>query len=218
MLSGMDADAAAAAQTSDVRAAARRPPLRPVARLSSVVALAAAIMFATALAGHAAQPRVILVGDSVTAGWGASDASHAWPALLELPVQVDATPRAPSGRFLGRTWNAGTVVVELGICDYARGVAPEAFADHMRQILANITADRVVLVVPYLVGREGTSPWSAYAGQLLTLARMDARVVLVDLQPAFGNPATVLLDPDLVHPNDQGHAVIAQLVARAIAG
>jgi lysophospholipase L1-like esterase len=199
-------------------AARERRDRQPGFRLLPMVAIVAVISLASALVGHAAQPRVVLVGDSVTAGWGATDAGHAWPALLGFPVRVDAAPGAPSGVYVGRSWTAGTVVVELGINDYAQGVAPEAFGGRMRQIVASISAGRVVLIVPYRVGLDGTAPWDAYADQLLTVARMDPRVVLVDLRPSFGSPATDLLTPDLVHPNDRGHALIAQLVARVIAG
>jgi len=185
-------------------------------RLMPVIAIVATISLMTAIVGHAAQPRVILVGDSVTAGWGASDAGHGWPALLGLPVAVDATPGAASSVYLGRSWSAGTVVVELGINDCAQGVPPAAYGDHMRRILANVQAGRVVVVVPYRIGLESGSSWDAYAGQLLSLAQVDPRVVLVDLRPSFGAPSTALLDPDLVHPNDRGHALIARLVALAI--
>ena len=187
----------------------------PLATIMAAISIAA-ITIATTLVAHAARPRVILVGDSVTAGYGASDAGHSWTALLGVPAQVDAMPGAPSGAFVGRTWAAQTVVVTLGLNDYGQRVAPADFGARMRTIVASITAEHLVLVVPYQVGSEGRAPWDAYADQLLAIGREDHRMVLVDLRPAFGNPSTDLLDAELVHPNDVGHALMARLVAQAI--
>ena len=214
----MDAPAIAMDRRSDGPMARERQHPAPILRFLPLIAIVVATSLATALVASAAQPPVILVGDSVTAGWGASDARHAWPSLLGAPARIDAAPGAPSGAFVGRSWRAETVVVELGINDYVQGVAPDVFGGRMREIVTHISAGRVVLIVPYEVALHGAAPWDAYADQLLALARTDPRVVLVDLRPVFGRLATDLLTPDLVHPNDRGHAVIARLVARAIAG
>ncbi|MEW6225179.1 MAG: SGNH/GDSL hydrolase family protein [Chloroflexota bacterium] len=211
-------DASAMDARSDrLRVRERRRP-EPSLRSLPLIAIATLVSLTMALVASTAQPPVILVGDSVTAGWGASDARHAWPSLLGAPARIDAAPGAPSGAFVGRSWRAETVVVELGINDYVQGVAPDVFGGRMREIVTHISAGRVVLIVPYEVALHGAAPWDAYADQLLALARSDPRVVLVDLRPAFGRVGMDLLTPDLVHPNDRGHAVIANLVAQAIAG
>lgn len=186
-------------------------------RIAPILVALALVSLTTAVVSDAAQPRVILVGDSVTAGWGATDADHAWPAMLRLRAQVDAAPGAPSGAFLGRSWAAPTVVVELGINDYAQGVSPETYGDHMRRIVSSIRADRVIVIVPYRVGLAGSFPWDAYADRLWALSRRDSRVVLIDLRASFGAPTTALLTPDLVHPNDAGHELIARLVSQMVA-
>jgi len=182
-----------------------------------VITLVLAVSLLTpAIAGSA--PDVILVGDSVTAGWGASENDRAWPSLLRSGVTVDAIAGATSAAFLGRSWSARTVVIELGINDYAQSVPASAYGADVRLLVNSVHANRVVLVVPYLVAVDRAArSWNSYADELTSIARVDPRVVVVDLRTAFGPPSTWLLASDLIHPNDRGHAVIAHLVAEAIA-
>jgi lysophospholipase L1-like esterase len=197
--------------------ATTRTPLPPVIRASAFVAVAVlASMLAFAIVAAATRPAVLFLGDSVTAGYGARDAAAAFPALVDPRALVDGEPGAPSGVFVGRSWRAATAVVELGINDYVLGVSVDAYRDNMAAVLASLSADRVVVVVPYEIGARRAGTWDAYADALVAVAARDARVRVVDLRTAFGAPDTRLLDADLIHPNDRGHALIARLVAAAI--
>ena len=166
-----------------------------------------------------AEPAVaplVFVGDSVTAGWGASAMDRRFASIVDANAIVDAAPGATSAYFADRDWTADTVVIELGINDWVNGIRPFAFRAHVAAILRSVNAVRVILVVPYEVGGSRTGPWDVYADELIALGQSDERVTLVDLRTAFGEPSTALLGPDLVHPNDRGHLVIAAMIRRAM--
>lgn len=185
-------------------------------RAAATVAVSLALVLASTLASRAAEPRVLVIGDSLSAGYGARAPDRGWPSLLGVPIAGEAAPGMTSSFFVGRSWRAEIAVVELGINDCRDGVPPVVFALQMREILLSVSARRIVLIVPYETGGERGSGWRPYAQSLVDLARGDPRVALVDLRPAFGAPTTRLLAPDLIHPNDAGHALIAQLVATAL--
>ena len=211
-----DAFAPSTRATRGERVATGRP-LPPVMRLSAFVVVSAlASLLAFALVAAATRPAVLFLGDSVTAGWGATDLAAAFPAIVDPDALVDGEPGAPSGVFVGRGWRAATAVVELGINDYVLGVPVATYRANMERVLASVSADRVVVVVPYEIGGRRAGTWDAYADALVAVAVTDPRVRIVDLRAAFGQPGTGLLDPDLIHPNDRGHALIARLVGAAV--
>ena len=197
--------------------AATGSPLPPVLRIGAflvVSVLASLIAFAFVMA--ATRPAVVFLGDSVTAGWGASAAAAAFPALVDPSAPVDGEPGAPSGVFVGRSWRAGTAIVELGINDWVLGVSVATYRANMERVLASVSADLVVVVVPYAIGGTRAGAWDAYADALVAVATADPRARIVDLRAAFGPPSADLLAPDLIHPNDAGHALIARLVGAAL--
>ena len=159
-------------------------------------------------------PNVLIVGDSLAAGWGASAMTL---ALLRGWGQTSSSKA--SGRSL-----VPVPRPQLGSTSRRRRAWPQRLGDRratqdLRSTSRASFLDRCSsgrLIVPYQPGGERAPGWSPYAGALLEGARSDPRVRVVDLRQPFGKPSASWLAPDLVHPNDRGHALIADLVRQAI--
>jgi len=177
-------------------------------------------------AEHDTRPRVIFLGDSLTAGYGVN-ADEAFPAvigemlaaegvnvqIINMGVSGDTT----AGGLRRLEWSLkqqpDVLVVGLGGNDGLRGLAPEATARNLRQIIerARESGARVLLLgmmMPPNYGPEYTEQFRAIYPRL---AR-DLEVPLVPfLLEGVGGDAT-LNQPDGIHPTAEGHRRVAENV------
>jgi len=205
-------------------AAVRRTALAP---LAAVIALAAVAALAAAAAGCRRAPpnldspgtAIVCLGDSITAGAGATE-GHGYPEVLaaRLGVEVidDGVPGDTAAAGLARlpqvlAQDPWLVIVELGGNDILRQVPVESTAEALDGIVHQLLAARVL---PVLVAVEGPFGGGSHGAIYTRLGDRYRVPVVRDVL------RRILLDPSLkadeVHPNDLGHARLAEAVAATV--
>jgi acyl-CoA thioesterase-1 len=172
----------------------------------------------------ASGPRVVFLGDSLTAGYGLEE-GQAFPALVARQLAEAGTPiQAINAGVSGDTSAGGLarlswllrqrpdlLVVELGANDALRGQAPEATERNLRQIVERARSEGVeVLLIGMLAppnyGPEFTREFGAIYPRLAR--QLDVPLVPFLLAGVAGRPELNL--PDGMHPTAEGHAVLAR--------
>jgi acyl-CoA thioesterase-1 len=197
------------------------------------LAAAAVISLAPAVAAQPApaQPKVAILGDSITAGYGLP-AREALPAKLsaELAKMGDPVRIIPAGlsgdttagglRRVDRAVPAGTrvCVVALGGNDLLNGEDPARMRANLERIVDHLKARGVTVVLaglkvpPLLDGAYAHAFNAAFA----TVGKEKGVIFMPDLLDG------VVLNPDLnqhdgIHPNARGVEVIARRLAPFVA-
>jgi acyl-CoA thioesterase-1 len=191
-----------------------------------------------------AAPRTILVlGDSLTAGYGLPDpATQAYPALLQQKLDALATPfsgepapvvwRVVNAGLSGDTTSGGLrridwvlrqpvaiLVLALGSNDGLRGLDPDLIERNLAAIVAKVRVknpDARVL----LLGQRMPANMGDYAARFdAVFARLAARhdwpFVPFLLEGVGG--VTEFNQSDAIHPNEAGHRRMADTVWRGLA-
>lgn len=228
--------------------------------LLTVVALGTALVVAMALrppvppsgdpparpaaVAPAERPAALFVGDSFTAGTGASTAAGAWSCLaasaLDWVCNRDAQGgtgfvadgRANTATFaplpdrLTRTAErnlADVVVVDAGRNDMAYPAAEvvPVMAEYVAAVRSQWPDAALVLVVPAYLGQtaDPADTWrpEVTATMRELAVRHDALVVDPVAEQWFtGQDVGGLLDADGVHPDDDGHALLADRFVAAV--
>ena len=172
---------------------------------------------------------VAFLGDSLTAGQGVP-AEQSYPALVGVALAADAaTARwtAVNAGVSGDTSAGGLrridwvlkgkprlVVIALGANDGLRGLAVEQLEANLRGVVAKV---RAAGATPLLVGmRMPKNLGPEYAGRFDALyPRLAAELQLPFLPFLLDGVALKpeLNQADMIHPNADGHALIARNVA-----
>ena len=179
---------------------------------------------ATAATTAAARlPRVVFLGDSLTAGLGV-DAEQAFPAVVGEMLKTEGRPvEVVNAGVSGDTTAGGlrrldwllrqkpdVLVVGLGANDGLRGVKLEASEENLRQIVrkakeAGASVLLLGMLIPPNYGPEYTG-W--FRDVYPRLAReLDVALVPFVLEGVGGEPR--LNQPDGIHPTAEGHGIIA---------
>ena len=174
----------------------------------------------------AGTPRVVFLGDSLTAGAGL-EADQAFPALVGRALVAEGLPvQAVNAGVSGDTTAGGlrrldwvlrqkpdVVVVGLGGNDGLRGLEPRASEENLRAI---VRRSREAGAAVLLLGMQMPPNYGPeYAGQFREiyprLAReLNAPLVPFMLEGVGGRPEMNL--PDGIHPTADGHRRIAENV------
>jgi len=176
-------------------------------------------------AGAVDPVKVVVLGDSLTAGYGLAE-TNAFPQLLERVLrerghQVDIVNAGVSGDTatgalsrLGWAVQDGTdlVIVELGANDALRGVAPQKTAASLRAIIAWLKSRNIVVVLAGMRAPPNMGP--DYEVEFNAIYSTLSREFDISLYPFFLDG--VAANPDLnlddgIHPNEQG---VAEIVSR----
>ncbi len=174
----------------------------------------------------AAQPRILALGDSLTAGYGVAP-QDAFPARLQAKLARDGTAaRVINAGVSGDTTAGGLarldwaladrpdiVLVELGANDALRGIDPKLTFDNLDKILARLAAMRVKVL---LLGMRAPPNWGRdYQAEFDAIYPKLAEKYRVPLYPFFLDG--VAMDPALnqgdgLHPNAKGvEAIVARV-------
>ena len=204
----------------------------------SIVAMALfnAALLLTPMPGLARTPEVLAFGDSLTAGLGLS-ASEAFPARLAARLKDEGIDiRMVNAGVSGDTTTDGLarldwaladkpdfVILALGANDAMRGIDPKIVRANLDKMIDKIQASGAKLL---LLGMLAPANWGAqYEHEFDRIYPELAKAHDVPLYPFFldgvaMNPA--LNQPDGIHPNQRGVAImvdhIAPLVAKMIGG
>lgn len=186
----------------------------------------------TANAPSAARGRVVVLGDSITAGYGL-DPTEAYPALLQQKVDAARLPftivnagvsgDTTSGGLRRIDWALGktaeVLIVALGGNDGLRGIPPKQTADNLSAIIARARAKTPGLSVivagmemPANMGREFVEQFKALFPRV---ANASGAALVPFLLTGVGG-VTELNQPDLIHPTAEGQKRVAENVWKVL--
>ena len=178
----------------------------------------------------AAATRILVFGDSLTSGFGVAP-EEAFPVQLAARLEADGydvivanggvtgdTTAAGLARF---EWTVGVhpdiVLLELGANDMLRGLDPGRAEANLDKMLAKLKATKAKVL---LLGMRASSNWGAdYQKAFDAIYPALAKKYDVPLYPFFLDGVALdpkLNQPDMMHPNPAGVAVIVGRVAPAV--
>jgi acyl-CoA thioesterase I len=172
------------------------------------------------------RPKIVLLGDSLTAGLGLLE-TQAYPALLQQKIDADGynfevdnagvSGDTSAGGLRRLDWalqgNVRVLVLALGANDGLRGLSTDEMKSNLTQIIQR-ARDRNVMVI--LAGMEAPPNYGQeYATSFRQAFRQIAqqeRVVFLPflLDKVAGHPE--LNQADGIHPNVQGAQIVADTV------
>lgn len=176
-------------------------------------------------------PRIIVLGDSLTAGLGL-DVANSFPSVLQrrldargLPYQVvnaGVSGDTSAGGLRRLEWamsdgDPQVLIVALGGNDGLRGLPPEQLQQNLASIIARAQARGLDVVLtgmeaPPNFGDDYTSRFRAVYPALAK--RYDVTLVPFLLDGVAGDPA--FNQADGIHPNERGAERVADRVWRAL--
>jgi acyl-CoA thioesterase-1 len=183
---------------------------------------------ATSNAAAQKRGRIVILGDSITAGYGV-DPAQAYPALLQQKINAAGLPfnvvnagvsgDTTAGGLRRVDWalskGADVLIVALGGNDGLRGVPPKQTAANLDGIIKRARAKIPSLAVivagmqmPANFGREFVDEYKAVFPRVA--AENNAELVPFLLEGVAG--VENLNQPDRIHPTDEGHKRIAENV------
>lgn len=175
---------------------------------------------------HADEKTILVLGDSLTAGFGL-DARDSFPARLEMALQAAGHKvRVINGGVSGDTSAGGlarlgwlmqdrpdVVIVELGANDALRGQPPADTKHNLDRIIRELKARGTGVLLAGM--RAPPNMGAAYAAEFDSIYPDLARIHDVPLYGFFLEGA--IQDPDLmlqdgIHPNPDGVALIVERI------
>ncbi|MEX0927853.1 MAG: arylesterase [Balneolales bacterium] len=186
-------------------------------------------IFGICLMGHTTGSRtIVFFGDSLTAGYGINE-NEAYPALVREKLQEEGKDYNVINAGLSGETSAGGLrridwllrspidvfVLGLGANDGLRGLDLETTYDNLRQIIGRVTdhnADVRIVIAGMQVPPNLGDPYSREFREMYTrLAdEYDALLIPFLLEGVAGDPELNM--PDGIHPNPEGHEIIAGTV------
>jgi acyl-CoA thioesterase-1 len=182
------------------------------------------------LAGAVETKTLLFFGDSLTAGYGLEDPStQAFPALIQKKIAATGLPwRVVNAGLSGETSAGGlrrvdwilrqrveVFVLELGGNDGLRGLPPETTRANLQAIIDRVRgkypAAKIVLAgiaAPPNMGADFTRAFAAIFPELTE--KNGVPLIPFLLEGVGGRPE--LNQPDGIHPNVPGHAIVAETV------
>ncbi|MGJ3243887.1 MAG: arylesterase [Opitutales bacterium] len=201
------------------------------ARVACLLLMAIATPALPARAAPADPPTLLFLGDSLTAGYGI-DPQQAFPALIREKIEADPDLgpwRVVPAGLSGETTAGGlrridwllrrpvdVLVLALGANDGLRGIRPEATRKNLQALIEQVRADnpeaRILLAGMRLPPNLGAAYTARFAAIFPELAETHPHVTLLPflLEDVGGDPDLNLADG--IHPNADGHAIIAETV------
>lgn len=169
---------------------------------------------------------IIAVGDSLTAGLGVAE-SKAWPALLEKKLQNNGkhwqvinagiSGETSSGILSRIQWilalKPDVVILETGANDGLRGIPPALIRQNIGKAVQMLQEGNVTVLLAgmQIVQNLGADYTSAFA-DIYPSVSSERGCLLIPfiLEHVAGEAA--LSQADTIHPNEEGHAIIAETV------
>ena len=185
------------------------------------------LALAAATPSLAATPRILALGDSLTAGYGLQP-DEAFPVRLEAALAAAGVAAdIVNGGVSGDTSAGGLarlewllaerpdyVLVELGANDALRGIDPKVTRDNLDKILQRIIEAGAK---PLLLGMKAPTNWGRdYEAEFDAIYPELAAKYRIPLYPFFLDGVAMdqsLNQGDGLHPNARGAALIAERVA-----
>lgn len=180
-----------------------------------------------------AEPKTLLFfGDSLTAGYGL-DPAEAYPALIQKKIDEAHLPwRVVNAGLSGETTSGGLrrldwvlrqpvdiFVLELGANDGLRGIAVETIRSNLVTMIARIRAKlphvTIVLAGMQLPPNYGPEYTRQFTSMYPAVAQASRTRLIPFLLDGVGGVSS-LNQADEIHPNADGHRIVAETVWRII--
>jgi acyl-CoA thioesterase I len=200
-------------------------------RFAFLVLLLAVVCCWSANAATVRTPKILAFGDSLTAGFGLPP-EQSFPAQLEKRMRADGIDaRVINGGQSGDTTAGGLarldwsladkpdlVILELGANDMLRGIPPATVRVNLDKMIGKIKASGAKLL---LAGMQASPNWGeSYQKEFDRIYPELARRHEVALYPFFLDDVVMnpeLNQPDGLHPNARGVALIVERIAPRVA-
>lgn len=190
------------------------------------------LFFCFLISNVSAQPlkKILIVGDSLTAGHGVSQ-EESYPSQLknmlqEKKILVDIVNAGSSGStsagaFSRVNWHLKSkpdiLILALGGNDGLRGISPKSTQDNLQKAIdlakeKNLKIFLAGMKMPYNYGKEYQSEFEKVFQDLAIKNKIEFIPFLLE---GVGGIASMNLG-DGIHPNPQGHKKIAENVLKVI--
>jgi acyl-CoA thioesterase-1 len=170
--------------------------------------------------------RLLILGDSLTDGYGVAKAS-AYPALLEKKIQASgkkwtvinagisgSTSASAPSRLKWQLKNKpDLMILALGANDGLRGFDPKATEKNLAETIEMALKEKVTIILAGMLMPQnyGTAYQKQFEQIYINLAnRYKLRRIPFLLEGVALDPKLNL--PDGIHPNEKGHEVVANTV------
>lgn len=199
-------------------------------RLGFICACATVLAALSPLSRAADTRTILFFGDSLTAGHGLNNPSaEAYPALIQKKLDAAGLPwRVINAGLSGETTAGGLrrvdwilrqpadiFVLALGANDGLRGIRPEVSRANLEQIFARVRAKypdaNLILAGMQMPSQMGADFARAFQQMFPTLAEESGATLIPFLLDGVGGRPELNLR-DGIHPNVEGHAIIAETV------
>lgn len=186
--------------------------------------LCAAAFFLVPVAAHSADLKLVVLGDSLSAGYQLAP-EEGFPEQLQKVldarghsvevVNAGVSGDTTSGGLSRLDWSVGpdtdAVIVELGANDALRGISPEITRKNLEEITRRLKERGIAVLLAGMLAPRNLGP--EYADAFDPIYSDIATTQHTLLYPFFLDG--VALDPDLnlsdgMHPNAEGVAVIVE--------
>lgn len=172
---------------------------------------------------------ILFFGDSLTAGYGLEDPNLAFPGLIQKKIDSENLPyRVINAGLSGETTAGGLrrldwvlrqpvdiFVLELGGNDGLRGLSPKDAQANLQAIIDKVRAKypqtKIILAGMLMPPSLGADYTRAFAAIYPTLAEKNHLTLIPFVLEGVGG-VRGLNQPDLIHPNQKGHAIVANTI------
>ena len=189
-----------------------------------------AFILACLCSGTLSAQTVLVLGDSLSAGYGLSSVDQGWVFLLQQRLEVNGD-RVVNASISGDTTSGGRarlpgllaqhkpglVLVELGANDGLRGLSPAQMKTNLNEIIgqSRSAGAAVVLIGMRLPPNYGRRYAEAFEGVFPVLAK-ESGVPLVPFMLDGVGGQTQYIQADGLHPNEAAQPVIFENVWHVI--
>ncbi len=181
-----------------------------------------------------ARPAIVFLGTSLTAGYGLSDPSLAYPALIQAQLDSAGRPfrvvnagvsgESSAGALARMDWLMGqgpvaVLVIETGANDGLRGQDPDSVRARIQAIIdrARRAAPPPAIVIAGMEAMPnlGASYVRRFRGIYPALAKANQAALVPFLLEGVGGVDS-LNQEDGIHPTPAGHRIVAENVWRVL--
>ena len=176
--------------------------------------------------------RIVVLGDSITAGYGL-DPQEAYPALLQKKVDADSLPYTVTNAGVSGDTTAGglrrvawalgkgadVLVIALGGNDGLRGISPEQTEKNLSGIIDKAReknpAVKVIIAAMQMPDNMGAEFTTKFKGLFAKVAEEKKTKLVPFLLEGVGGIDS-LNQQDRIHPNVEGQAKVAENVWKVL--
>jgi acyl-CoA thioesterase-1 len=178
---------------------------------------------------------IVFFGDSLSAGYGLDEPTLAFPGLIQRKLDsLKMDYQVVNAGVSGETSSGGVgridwilnqpvdvFILELGANDGLRGIPVETTAKNLQTIMDSVKSKnpsvKIILAGMQVPPNMGAKYANAFKAIFPTLAEKN-KVALIPflLEGVGGEPA--LNQADGIHPNEEGHRKVAEVVWKTVGG